>query len=169
MNLRTRTDSSSVSKSKQELYEQRFNCIVCLCPCLQMVWGVCQHRVCVRCLYVENGNLRDTFTKCPVCLRPNAFPDKRPEIPEDSEEMMRSLGVKECPGVDCNTQLWEWELREHLMVCSSCASVLQKKRSSPTSKSDSHSKRKKKSHPNNSTNGTQSRGPYKLRRFSHSK
>lgn len=39
----------------------------------------------------------------------------RPEIPEDSEEMMRSLGVKECPGVDCNTQLWEWELREHLM------------------------------------------------------
>lgn len=39
----------------------------------------------------------------------------RPEIPEDSEEMMRSLGVKECPGVDCNAQVWEWELKEHLM------------------------------------------------------
>ncbi|KAK7104393.1 uncharacterized protein [Littorina saxatilis] len=106
-------------RETQESYEQRFNCLVCLCPRLEMVTGMCQHRVCVDCLYEEEGQLKNSFVKCPVCQHRGTFPAARPEIPEDNIKLMQCLGVRVCPNHSrgCNLEMWEWEIEDHLRLC----------------------------------------------------
>jgi hypothetical protein len=52
----------------------RFNCILCLCPRLEMVVGHCQHRVCCQCVYNKDGLRKPSLDKCPTCQREDAFP-----------------------------------------------------------------------------------------------
>ncbi|XP_060081619.1 TNF receptor-associated factor 6-like [Ylistrum balloti] len=108
--------STSVLEATQNVFEQRFNCIVCLSPRLKMVYGLCQHRVCDDCLY-NNDIRRPSFDKCPTCLKEDMFPLIRPDIPEDSIEHQRCLGVRSCPHEGCTVEMWEWEMESHLMVC----------------------------------------------------
>ncbi|XP_064621781.1 uncharacterized protein LOC135484345 [Lineus longissimus] len=111
--------SSNVSRLKevQNNYENRFNCIICWYPKLRMVYGRCQHRICADCLYDENGFCREDLMKCPTCQKPHSFPFCKPDIPDDSIEAQRCLGVRECPHKDCNETMWEWEMEEHLKDC----------------------------------------------------
>lgn len=52
----------------------RFNCMICLCPRLQMVSGYCQHRICTQCLYNEDSIRKPSLDKCPTCQKEEAFP-----------------------------------------------------------------------------------------------
>ncbi|XP_048733665.1 uncharacterized protein LOC125649873 [Ostrea edulis] len=101
----------------QTSYEQRFNCILCLCPRLEMVVGNCQHRICSQCVYNKDGIRKPSLDKCPTCLKEDAFPVVRPVIPEDVVEIQRCLGVRACPHSGCTLELWEWEMEEHLKLC----------------------------------------------------
>ncbi|XP_071081105.1 uncharacterized protein [Haliotis cracherodii] len=101
----------------QNNYEQRFNCAVCLCPKLHMVYGYCQHHFCVDCLYDAGGNIRTSMIKCPTCQMDSAFPKTRPDIPDDNLEMMRCLGVQLCENKGCDVELWQWELEDHVRSC----------------------------------------------------
>ncbi|XP_069116855.1 uncharacterized protein [Argopecten irradians] len=109
--------STSVLEATQNVYEQRFNCIVCLSPRLKMVYGLCQHRVCEECLYSDGVVLRHSFRKCPTCLKENTFPLIRPDLPEDNIEHQKCLGVRACPHKGCTMEMWEWEMESHLVVC----------------------------------------------------
>ncbi|XP_050407458.1 uncharacterized protein LOC126822552 [Patella vulgata] len=95
--------------------EQRFNCVVCLCPRLKMVYGICQHRVCVECLYGENGAIRLSMLKCPICQNSNVFPPWKPDILEDTVELQKCLGIQQCG--NCGMELWSWELENHESGC----------------------------------------------------
>ncbi|XP_061174346.1 uncharacterized protein LOC133183401 [Saccostrea echinata] len=101
----------------QNSYEHRFNCMICLCPRLQMVTGYCQHRICTQCLYNEDGIRKPCLDNCPTCQMEDSFPVMRPAIPEDTVEIQRCLGVRACPHSGCVMELWEWELEEHLKLC----------------------------------------------------
>lgn len=52
----------------------RFNCMICLCPRLEMVSGYCQHRICTQCLYNEDSIRKPSLDKCPTCQKEEAFP-----------------------------------------------------------------------------------------------
>ena len=52
----------------------RFNCGICMCPRLKMVYGSCQHRICVDCLYSNLDVRRPSMQKCPTCQKIDAFP-----------------------------------------------------------------------------------------------
>lgn len=101
----------------QSSYEQRFNCMICLCPRLEMVSGYCQHRICTQCLYNEDSIRKPSLDKCPTCQKEEAFPVIRPAIPEDVIEIQRCLGVRACPHSGCTMECWEWEMEEHLKSC----------------------------------------------------
>nr|XP_022330018.1 uncharacterized protein LOC111128595 [Crassostrea virginica] len=101
----------------QSSYEQRFNCMICLCPRLEMVSGYCQHRICTQCLYNEDNIRKPSLDKCPTCQKEEAFPVIRPAIPEDVIEIQRCLGVRSCPHTGCSMEFWEWEMEEHLKSC----------------------------------------------------
>lgn len=107
---------SSALEDIQNTYEQRFNCGICMCPKLMMVYGSCQHRICVDCLYCDDVR-RPSMEKCPTCLKDEAFPVIRPDIPEDNIESQRCLGIRSCTNAGCTIEIWEWELEEHLVSC----------------------------------------------------
>ena len=56
------------------LFFFRFNCMICLCPRLEMVSGYCQHRICTQCLYNEDNIRKPSLDKCPTCQKEEAFP-----------------------------------------------------------------------------------------------
>ncbi|ESO87714.1 hypothetical protein LOTGIDRAFT_234958 [Lottia gigantea] len=112
--MSSETMFSSLTKEQIAL-EQRFNCIVCLCPRLQMVYGLCQHRVCVSCLYSESGAIRLSMLKCPICQNSNVFPPWKPDILEDTIELQKCLGIRQCSG--CTMELWDWEIENHEEYC----------------------------------------------------
>lgn len=91
--------------------------MVCLCPKLKMVYGYCQHRVCEDCLYNEDNARHPCMQKCPTCQIEDAFPVFRPDIPEDSIELQKCLGVRSCTNKGCTVEMWEWEMEDHLRVC----------------------------------------------------
>ena len=95
-------------------FEQRFNCLICWAPKLRMIYGSCQHRLCENCLYDKQDNRRVGLERCPTCQRENAFPARRPDIPEDNIEIQVQLGVRKCPNSRCNLQMWHWEIPDHL-------------------------------------------------------
>ncbi|OWF38633.1 TNF receptor-associated factor 6-like [Mizuhopecten yessoensis] len=139
--------STSVLEATQNVYEQRFNCIVCLSPRLKMVYGMCQHRVCEDCLYNDDIR-RPSFDKCPACLKEDMFPLLRPDIPEDSIEGQKCLGVRSCPNEGCNVEMWEWEVESHLVVCPNRmqkSGVKKKRPSLPENCSESEKKLKSQS------------------------
>ncbi|KAH9495070.1 hypothetical protein Btru_018755 [Bulinus truncatus] len=104
----------------RECYEQRNNCIICSEPKLKMVYGLCQHKLCVDCLYIDK-QIRPNMLRCPLCGRMNSFPTILPIIPEDNIEHQRSLGIRECPNKNrgCKATMWTWELDNHLRTCAS--------------------------------------------------
>lgn len=103
--------------SLQRTFENRFNCIVCWCPSLEMVYGRCQHKMCVACCYDEQtGFILIKKGRCPTCQKDYQFPLLRPIIPEDNMEHQKCLGVCSCPN-DCGIYLWQWEVEEHLRQC----------------------------------------------------
>ncbi|XP_059156365.1 uncharacterized protein LOC131941254 [Physella acuta] len=106
-------------KDAQSCFEQRFNCIVCMEPKLEMVYGWCQHRLCADCLYNQDSTLRTNLQRCPICAKLGSFPTTRPDIPEDSVELQKCLGVRVCPNSvrGCKTNIWDWEMDEHLSTC----------------------------------------------------
>ena len=95
------------------ILEQRFNCLICWAPKLRMVYGKCQHRLCESCLFDETGKRRRGMDRCPVCSKADSFPKVKPNIPEDNIEAQRMLGVITC-GYGCGTEMWRWELPEHI-------------------------------------------------------
>uniref|UniRef100_A0A0B6YQ46 RING-type domain-containing protein n=1 Tax=Arion vulgaris TaxID=1028688 RepID=A0A0B6YQ46_9EUPU len=103
----------------QTIHEKRYNCIVCMEAKLDMVYGSCQHRLCSSCLYDERGILRSDMQRCPICAKHLAFPQIRPDIPEDNIAVQKYLGVRECPHKDqgCRSQFWDWEMEDHLCIC----------------------------------------------------
>ena len=58
----------------RNIYFFRFNCMICLCPRLEMVSGYCQHRICTQCLYNEDNIRKPSLDKCPTCQKEEAFP-----------------------------------------------------------------------------------------------
>ncbi|XP_013783437.1 TNF receptor-associated factor 6-like [Limulus polyphemus] len=111
--------SNESERNTHEMVEFRYSCPVCLSPRLKMVTGMCQHRMCTGCLYNrEDGTLKTSMSKCPTCQKPAVFPLKRPDIPEDNILIQKMLGVTQCPNTNCFTELWEWELSDHLKKCS---------------------------------------------------
>ncbi|GAB1609573.1 tripartite motif-containing protein 3-like [Argonauta hians] len=92
--------------------EQRFNCMVCLCPRLRMVYGKCQHKFCVDCLYNKDNSLR--FMSCPLCNQTDQFPTVKPIIPDDNVDIQKCLGIIECPNPGCNYEMWSRDREEHL-------------------------------------------------------
>jgi len=110
-------DSTDLLLSSTISFEQRFNCLICWTPNLRMIYGSCQHRLCENCLYDKNGNRRTGLERCPTCQRENAFPETRPDIPEDNMEIQVHLGVRKCPNSRCKLQMWHWELPDHLQNC----------------------------------------------------
>ncbi|KAL5008576.1 hypothetical protein ScPMuIL_014157 [Solemya velum] len=109
-------DSISVLTNVQNTYEQRFNCPICLCPKLKMVYGSCQHRICQDCLYDADDIIRQSLQRCPSCQKEGSFPDQRPDIPDDNIELQKCLGMRVCVN-GCDVELWEWEIEEHVRVC----------------------------------------------------
>ena len=97
----------------QEHYEQIFNCPVCLCPKLRMVYGTCQHKLCDDCIYDNDGYRKTALDRCPVCMADEAFPQFKPDIPRDNELAMHQVGVRKCKHVGCNEQFWYWEMEAH--------------------------------------------------------
>ncbi|XP_038044077.1 uncharacterized protein LOC119718747 [Patiria miniata] len=112
-----------VNSSTEELtdaqhnFEKRFSCPVCLDPKLKMVVSSCQHRTCSDCLYDQTDKLRVAMKKCPTCQRENAYPEDRPDIPEDNILIQRQLGVTECPLDGCKAGLWMWDVEKHIESC----------------------------------------------------
>ncbi|KAK3595968.1 hypothetical protein CHS0354_032483 [Potamilus streckersoni] len=94
-------------------YEQRFSCPICFEPSLKIIYGICQHRICDKCLYTASGELRKCMTRCPTCQREHVFPEEKPDIPEDNIEMMKALGIRQCPNKGCGVSVWYWELEKH--------------------------------------------------------
>ncbi|XP_063429256.1 uncharacterized protein LOC134712051 [Mytilus trossulus] len=127
--------ASSALEEIQNNYEQRFNCGICMCPKLKMVYGTCQHRICVDCLYCNYDSRRPSMDKCPTCQKDDAFPPFRPDIPEDNIESQRCLGIRSCTNSGCPIEMWEWELEEHLLICpnraDSPAATAKRRRSHP--------------------------------------
>ncbi|XP_005108832.1 TNF receptor-associated factor 6-A [Aplysia californica] len=101
----------------QRLYEQRFNCVVCLDAKLEMVYGMCQHKVCADCLYRKDGILKGSMDRCPLCTMDYSFPYRRPDIPDDNIQAQKCLGVRECPNAGCSFQTWQWEMEDHVKIC----------------------------------------------------
>eukprot|EP00794_Sanderia_malayensis_P020511 gene20511-22529_t len=99
----------------QEIYEKAYNCPICFCCKLEMVYGLCQHKVCADCLY-GTGVRHASLSRCPVCLQNEAFPKEKPGIPEDNISNMYQLGVRECKFQSCKQQMWHWELEEHMKL-----------------------------------------------------
>lgn len=102
---------------RQSYFERRVVCPVCLSPRLEMVTGICQHRVCSSCVYTANGDRRPGLSRCPTCQMENSLPIKRPIIPEDTIEMQKTLGIIECPNENCEENMWAWEAEDHLENC----------------------------------------------------
>ncbi|CAH1793031.1 unnamed protein product [Owenia fusiformis] len=104
-------------RSAQHHCETLFQCPVCWLPKLEMVYGTCQHRVCVDCVY-RAGVLRSEFSKCPTCNQKFPFPLYRPIIPDDNIEVQKKLGITRCQNsTSCKTEMWLWEIEEHNKVC----------------------------------------------------
>ncbi|XP_022083196.1 uncharacterized protein LOC110975223 [Acanthaster planci] len=101
----------------QQNFEKRFSCPICLDPKLKMVVSVCQHRICSDCLYDQDNKLHKAMQNCPSCKRQNAFPEDRPDIPEDAILIQRHLGVTECPLDGCKAGLWIWDVEKHIESC----------------------------------------------------
>ncbi|XP_036363210.1 tripartite motif-containing protein 3-like [Octopus sinensis] len=109
--------------------EQRFCCMVCLCPRLRMVYGKCQHKFCVDCLYNNKDNsLR--IMSCPLCNQTGQFPEKKPVIPDDNIEIQKCLGIVECPNEGCNYEMWSWDQEQHFNECPNRKSPATKKKTS---------------------------------------
>jgi hypothetical protein len=79
-----------------------------------MVYGSCQHRLCVNCLYDSNGLRRSGLERCPTCQREDAFPALKPNIPEDNVAIQHQMGVVNCTSPGCGVEMWCWELEGHL-------------------------------------------------------
>ncbi|CAL1539078.1 unnamed protein product [Lymnaea stagnalis] len=111
-------DNIKIMSDSQVNYEMRFNCVICMEPKLEMVYGHCQHRFCADCLYI-NSVLRESMNKCPMCARPNSFPLVRPKVSDDSIQMQKIIGIAECPNkvLGCKHTMWEWEVEDHLRAC----------------------------------------------------
>lgn len=107
-------DSENIVLSSTVSFEQRFNCLICWAPKLRMIYGSCQHRLCESCLYDKQGIRRLGLARCPTCQKEDAFPETRPDIPEDNVEIQFQLGVRKCPNSRCKLQLWHWEVPDHL-------------------------------------------------------
>lgn len=97
--------------------ERRFSCVVCLSPKFEMVYGLCQHRICTSCGYGSNGVLNVAFHRCPTCQQENVFPSLKPSIPEDNVTSQKFLGVRACGNEGCNQEIWLWEREEHMLIC----------------------------------------------------
>lgn len=119
-----------------------------MCPRLKMVYGSCQHRICVDCLYSNLDVRRPSMQKCPTCQKIDAFPLFRPDIPEDNIESQWCLGVRECTNSGCQIEVWEWELEDHLLTCpnkiDSPAPSSTRRQSFPAHNTVNHSKKQKK-------------------------
>ena len=98
----------------QEYFDQAFSCPICLCPKLRMVYGACQHKVCVDCLYDEKCTRNTALDRCPVCLKDGVFPLTMPDIPKDNEMVMFLAGVRKCNAQGCQEQFWYWEMESHI-------------------------------------------------------
>lgn len=106
---------SNPTITEENVDEQRFNCTVCMCPKLKMVYGICQHKFCIDCLYKADGSLR--ISSCPMCNKVDQFPLERPIIPDDNIEIQRRLGIVDCPNEGCLYEMWIWDQEEHLTEC----------------------------------------------------
>lgn len=115
------------NKREDNVDEQRFNCMVCMCPRLRMVFGVCQHKFCVDCLYNQDGSLR--ISSCPMCNKIGQFPLERPIIPDDNIEIQKRLGIVECPNEGCSYEMWVWDQEHHLSECPNRQQLATKKSS----------------------------------------
>uniref|UniRef100_A0A023G5Q9 Putative interleukin 1 signal transducer strongylocentrotus purpuratus n=1 Tax=Amblyomma triste TaxID=251400 RepID=A0A023G5Q9_AMBTT len=99
-------------------YDAMFSCPVCLEPKLGLVFGLCQHFVCCDCLYdpVEQDLLKP-FLTCPMCKASNVFPEKRPDIPDSTRQLMGIIGVVKCNRKRCGEEMWTWDKEEHDKTC----------------------------------------------------
>ncbi|XP_031557832.1 TNF receptor-associated factor 6-A-like [Actinia tenebrosa] len=113
-NLISRNMDNLIRLSQASSFDQRFNCLICWSPRLRMVYGSCQHRLCVNCLYDSDDLRRDGLDKCPTCQLEDAFPIFKPSIPEDNIALQQQIGVVSCTNSGCESEMWYWELEKHL-------------------------------------------------------